>query len=445
MLQKSIIIMISGFAGFILLGSLLLSLPIATVGPPLDYIDALFTATSAVCVTGLIVVDTAKAFTGFGQIVILSLIQLGGLGIITFSVIMLLLLGKRVSLVQKEAFRMSQVGREFQFDLVTIGLRILAFVALTELAGIILLTVAFLRYFPIEVAVYHAAFQSISAFCNAGFSTFSTSMTQFSGDPFVLAPMMLLIVLGGIGFMVILDLEEKVRFGRPLTLQTRIVLQTTLVLLLLGAVLFFLTESGNSMAGKPLGEQVMGSFFHSVTCRTAGFNTVDYYQLTNATLVLTMLLMVIGGSPGSTAGGIKTTTAAIIYLTAAARLRGKHEPEFRNRSIEGRSVTEAITLTALVVLFIMVIGIGLQVSELGQAPHSKSPGGFLELSFETVSAFGTVGLSMGATPKLTPMGKILIICTMFIGRLGPLTFFSLLSLYLQKPKYKLYAESVMVG
>lgn len=445
MLRRSIIIIISAFASLVFVGSLLLSLPIAANGPALGFLDALFSATSAVCVTGLIVVDTATRFSLFGQIVILILIQLGGLGIITFSVVVLLILGKKIGLVHREALIMYRVGRELQFDIVKIGSRILAFVAITEFLGAVFLFFAFQRYFPWDEALYHAAFHSISAFCNAGFSTFTTSMTLFSGDPVVLIPMMALIIIGGIGFVVMFDLEDKIRSGKPFSLQTRMVLWTTAVLLILGAALFFILESNNSLIDKPLGEKILAGCFHSVTCRTAGFNTVDYYKLTNASLVLTMVLMVIGGSPGSTAGGIKTTTIAIIFLTAVARLRGKQEPEFHNRTIAGKTVTEAITLTSLVVIFIIVIGLGLQISELGNVPHNHIPGSFLELSFEAVSAAGTVGLSMGATANLSPAGKLLIIVTMFVGRLGPLTFFSLLSVFLRRPKYRLYTESVMVG
>ncbi|HUX08540.1 MAG TPA: TrkH family potassium uptake protein [Acidobacteriota bacterium] len=437
--------MLSAFTGLIIAGTILLCLPFATVGAPLNLLDALFTATSAVCVTGLVVVDTATAFSAFGQIVILALIQLGGMGIITFSVMVVMLLGRRASLVQREVLQTQKVGAEVELEPLEIGKRILAFVAIAEFVGIILLALAFLRYFPVDIALYHAAFQSISAFCNAGFSTFTTNMTAFSGDAFVLVPMMLLIVLGGLGFVVVIDFESIFRRGQRTTLQTRIVLATTAVLLLFGAVIFLLFESENVLAGKPLGEKLLASAFHSVTCRTAGFNTVEYYDLSNATLLLTMLLMVIGGSPGSTAGGIKTTTAAIIFLTALARLSGKQEPRFGNRNITGRSVTDAITLTVIVVVFIICVTLLLQVSELGPTSHSERRGAFLELSFETVSAFGTVGLSMGATPSLSPAGKVIIILTMFIGRLGPLTFFTLLSAFLRAPRYRLYSESVMVG
>jgi trk system potassium uptake protein TrkH len=437
--------MVLGFAGTIIAGAALLCLPFATVKSSIDPLNALFTATSAVCVTGLTVVDTATTFTTFGQLVILVLIQLGGLGIITFAALVMMVLGRRLSLYQRETIQVQQVGLEIEFEPLEIGKRIVGFVAITEFTGMVLLTVAFLRYFPIDIALYHASFQAVSAFCNAGLSTFSDNMMPFSGDAMVLVPMMVLIVLGGIGFVVVIDLEGIFRQGRKPTLQTRLVLVTTLVLLLFGALAFFLFEGGNVLKEKPLGEKILNSFFHSVTCRTAGFNTVNYYELTNATLVLTMLLMVIGGSPGSTAGGIKTTTAALIFLMAWARLKGRQEPEVGNRTISNRSLGDAVTLTVLMVIFVLAVCLLLQVGELGTAGHPERRGAFLELSFETSSAFGTVGLSMGATPTLSPVGKMLIILTMFVGRLGPLTFFTLLSTFMRKPKYRLYTESVMVG
>lgn len=221
MLRNTIIIVLGSFAALILLGTVLLSLPIATVGQPLTPLNAFFTATSAVCVTGLIVVDTATAFSTFGQLVILLLIQLGGFGIITFSVLIVLTLGRRITHYQREAFTLYRIGTEIQVDFIRIAKRILAFVFLAEACGAVILTFAFLRYYPWDVAMYHAVFQSISGFCNAGFSTFSDSLVAFGGDAFVLFPMMTLIVLGGIGFVVVLDLEEFFRSRRPLTLQSR--------------------------------------------------------------------------------------------------------------------------------------------------------------------------------------------------------------------------------
>lgn len=445
MLRKMLTSVFTGFAALCLAGAVLLMLPPASTGEPLNFLDALFTSTSAVCVTGLVVVDTATDLSLFGQLVVLGLIQLGGLGIITFSVMIVLLLGRRLNLMQKEILRLQRVGSNVKFDLARLGRGILAFVVVAELSGTIILSLAFLRYFPPHEALYHGLFQAVSGFCNAGFSTFSTSLARFGGDPLVLVPMMLLIIMGGLGFMVIVDINDSLRRREPLTLQTRLVIVMTLALLIGGTVLFYLIESGNVLKDKPLGEQVLASVFHSVTCRTAGFNTVSYLELSNATLILTIVLMIIGGSPGGTAGGVKTTTAMIIFLTAWARIRGRQEPQFGNRSLARRTVSDAITLSAIVAMLLLALGLLMQLTELGNKPHTENKGAMMELHFETVSAMGTVGLSMGATPNLSPLGRIIIIFTMFVGRLGPMTFFSLLGEHLGTQKYKLYEESVMVG
>ena len=437
--------MIAAFFGVIALGTLLLSLPAATVGEPLSLLDAFFTSTSAVCVTGLIVVDTATAFTTFGQIVILALIQIGGIGIISFSAVVILLLGRRVGLVQREVLTTQKVGIDLNIDLIQMGKRILAFVVLIEFAGTVLLAGAFMRYYPWDLALYHAAFHSISAFCNAGFSTFSDSLTAFAGDPVVQLPIMALIVLGGIGFVVVIDFERLLGRRHRLSLHTSIVLWATAVLLVAGAAFFLLLEWNNTLAGMDFGDKLLASAFHSVTCRTAGFNTIDYSGVSNASLVITMILMLVGGSPGSAAGGIKTTTAAIIALTAWASLRGQSQTLLGKRAVAARSVGDATTLTAITVLFVLVVSLGLQFTELGPTSHLLHRGSFLELSFETASAFGTVGLSMGSTPGLSAAGKLLIIATMFVGRLGPLSFFTLISAYRRTPRYRLYSEAIMVG
>lgn len=443
---RATILVITAFAVVILAGTLVLSLPISTVDGGIDPLDAFFTSTSAVCVTGLIVVDTAGKFTFFGQLTILALIQLGGLGVITYSAIVLVFAGRRLTLLQREVLSTAHAGTALQIDIRQIGKPVIIYVFVLESLGAVVLFFAFLRYFPVEQAFYHAVFHSVSAFCNAGFSTFRTSLMNYAGDWFVCMPIMVLIVTGGLGFVVVLDLYETYKFRKPLYLHTRLVAVTTIVLIVLGAVVFFLLENENILRGRPIDEQVLGSLFASVTCRTAGFNTVDYAALTQGSLMVTILFMVIGGSPGSTAGGIKTTAIAIIVLTAIARVKGKETPEFANRSIAQRSVADAITLTTISTVFILMLIMALQVTENGSVPHHKVTGALMELSFEGVSAFGTVGLSMGATAGLTVVGKFLIIIAMFIGRLGPLTFFSLLGRGgAKKQQYRLYSESVMVG
>lgn len=443
--MKATLLIISSFIFLIIVGTFLLSLPAMAVGEPLDLIDAFFTATSAVCVTGLIVVDTATRFTFLGQVTILILIQLGGLGLITFSALVLVGMGRRMSLLQREVISTSSVSSDLKVDLKQIGKPVVYYVVLSEGIGAILLFLAFLRHFPWDKALQHAVFHSVSAFCNAGFSTFSDSLMGFSGDWLVMLPIMALVVLGGMGFVVLLDVYETVKFKKPIYLHTRLVVVTTLVLLVAGAVIFFALEFNNVLEGKPFQEQILSSIFHSVTTRTAGFNSVDYYELTHGTLMTTLILMVIGGSPGSTAGGIKTTTAAVIFLMAKARLQQKPDPEFGNRAIASRSVADAITLIALSTIFILVVTFALQITELGNVSHSEVEGTLMELGFEGVSAFGTVGLSMGATSGLSFLGKIVIAITMFVGRLGPLSFFYVLGNLSRKQHYRLYSERVMVG
>jgi trk system potassium uptake protein TrkH len=444
-MRRATIGIFTGFFTLICFGTILLSLPISTVKGQIPLIDAFFTSASAVCVTGLITVDTATAFTLFGKIVILFLFQLGGLGVITFSALVLLSIGRRISLLQRDVIATTHGHTDLKFDLRQVAKPVLLYVAISEGVGTIVLFFAFLRYFPWHEAFCHALFNAVSAFCNAGFSTFSTSMISFSGDWLVCLPLMALIVLGGLGFVIVLDIYETVRFTKPIYLHTRLVFTTTVILLVAGAVLFFVLEVGNALEGKPLHEQVLMSMFHSVTSRTAGFNSVDCFSLTHGTLMVTISLMVIGGSPGSTAGGIKTTTVAIMVLTAISRIRGKQDTEFGGRAIAAKSVVDAVTLVALSTIFILFVIMFLQITELGTIPHEKAGGTLMELSFEGVSAFGTVGLSMGATPNLSVVGKILIAVTMFIGRLGPLTFFHFLESLRRRQQYRLHAESVMVG
>jgi len=442
---RATLLVFSLFAGAILVGTLLLLLPFATVDGSLAPIDAFFTATSAVCVTGLIVVDTATYFTPFGQLVILILFQVGGLGVITFGGLVLFFSHRRLSILQRDVIRISGIHHGIKYDAKAIIFPILKFALIAEGVGISLLFLGFLRYFSVGDALYHAVFHGISAFCNAGFSSFSSSLTQFAGDWWINGVVISLIIVGGIGFVVVVDLVERVRFGHRSLLHTKLVLVTTAILLAVGFFSFLALEQGTVLADKSIDEQVLISAFHSTTARTAGFNTVDYFHLSHGTLVLTIILMVIGGSPGSTAGGIKTTTIAILFITVVSRIRGKRDAEFANRAIAERSVINAITLLVLSVMYLMFIVLLLQITELGSVSHVEVEGSLMMLGFEAVSAFGTVGLSMGATPDLSIMGKLIISITMFIGRLGPLSFYSMLGSTARRHDVRLPSERVMVG
>jgi trk system potassium uptake protein TrkH len=444
-MRKATTLIISSFAVLILLGTIVLSLPFSTTAGSIPLEDAFFTATSAVCVTGLIVVDTATVYTLFGKSAILLMFQLGGLGIMTFSALVLIFLGRRISVLQRDVIHSTQGPQNIGIDLRQVARPVLLYVLLAEGVGTLVLWLSFLRYYPWDKALFHALFHAVSAFCNAGFSSFSDSLMPYSGDWLISLPVTMMIILGGLGFVVLLDVYETVRFNKPIYLHTKLVFSATLVLLIIGALSFLLLEGGNALDGKPLHEQLLMSIFHSATTRTAGFNTVDYASLTHGTLVITWILMMIGGSPGSTAGGIKTTTVAIVWLTAIARIKGKSDPEFGKRSIAKESVTDAITLMFLSSIFVLFVVLVLQVTELGSVSHSEAGGSLMKLMFEAISAFGTVGLSMGATPDLSFLGKMMIALTMFIGRLGPLTFFYLMGKRGRKQEYRLHAESVMVG
>jgi trk system potassium uptake protein TrkH len=415
------VLLVLSFAVLILVGTILLNLPMAWgPGRRIGALDALFTATSAVCVTGLITVDTARAWSPFGQGVILTLIQLGGLGILTFSTFFLLLLGRSLSLTQRSVLARTH-GRLTHVQVRGLLKRIVAYALGVEAVGAVLLTLAFTRDAGFASGIWQAVFHAVSAFCNAGFSLFSDSLEGYAGSWIVNLVVMGLILLGGIGFVVIADLESQIR--RPelrLSLHTKVVLSTTGILLAVGVLGFFFFEYHNILQDRSWGERLLVSLFQSVTPRTAGFNTVPYDRLTNSTLMLAIILMFIGGSPGSAAGGIKTSTAAILLGVLISRARGMRHATLFRRTVPERVVGEAIAIVLLSVLVIM------------------------GMTFVAVSAFGTVGLSMGETMGLRPSSKLVIILLMFVGRLGPLTVAVSLGRR-RRAEYQYAEEEVLVG
>lgn len=409
-------ILVLGFAIIIFIGACLLTLPIATEdGNGLPFLNALFTATSATCVTGLIVVDTGDTFTMFGEIVILALIQIGGLGFMTFATLLFLLLGKKISLKErlllKEAFNnISMAG------LVKLVKRILLFTALIELIGGLILSIRFSFDMPIGKAIYFGFFHSISNFNNAGFDLMGgfQGLTAYLADPFVVLTICALITIGGLGFIVMNELYEY-RETKRLSVHSKIVLSATVILTVGSTLLIFLFEYTNS---KTIGDltgmgKILGSFYQAVTPRTAGSNTLPIGDLTHSTLFLTILLMFIGAGSGSTAGGIKITTFAVLAATLWAQIRGKEDVVLFRRRIVIETILKALTVAMCGMVIVVFVTIFLSITE---QKHS-----FMMYLFEATSAFGTVGLSMGLTPELTPAGRILIILTMFAGRLGPLT------------------------
>ncbi len=430
------------FILLILTGAFLLCLPVCTVSG-ISFIDALFTSTSAVCVTGLIVLDTAKDFTFIGQIVILLLIQLGGLGIMTFSVALLSLMGGNVSI--KWRFTLQNMYSEVsKLPIRNILGRIIVYTFTIEITVSLILLTQFIQLYPLPEALWHSMFHSISAFCNAGFSTFSNNLMDYNGNSMVVVSIAIDIILGGIGFLVMSELFTSRTFNlkqmwRKLTLHTRIVLVTTLLLIFGGMFLFYFLEYNGILQNMSFKEKLLASFFQSVTSRTAGFNTVDIGMLREGTCLVLMFLMFIGGSPGSIAGGIKTSTFAILWLFLLSRLKGLRQIIVFERALAYDNVERAITLAVVSGLFIFFATFILVVVP------TLPKGEFLQSLFEVISAFGTVGLSLGLTPKTVPLERILLCVVMFTGRLGPLTLISALTMRKKTINIKYAEDHIMIG
>ena len=416
-------ILVGSFAGVILLGALLLMLPWAQ-RTPVGFLDALFTSTSAVCVTGLIVVDTATAYTHFGQTVIMLLIQAGGLGIMTFAAIAYQFLGKRMSLKSQAVLHGSFFQQDIGINFRKIFKQILWLTFITELVGATLMFLALgPRTHPGE-ALFSSVFHAISAFCNAGFSIYTENCMKPGLNLLFNGTIMGLIVLGGLGHMVIHELWQKVRVSLPkggdagearrLSAHSRVVLWMTGALIIGGALGLLIL--GFTARETTWGAKITAALFQSVTARTAGFNTVDIGLLPQASLLLLIILMFIGGSPASCAGGIKTTAFAISLAELRARLRGETEVNLLNRRIPKETLSRVAILFRLAAVWNILGFFLLLVTE------AKQPGmGMHNIIFEQISAFGTVGLSTGITDKLSAAGRMWIIATMFFGRLGPLT------------------------
>lgn len=436
---------VASFAALVLVGTLGLKLlPGLYTGQPLSWLDALFTSTSAVCVTGLVVVDTATVFTMAGQAWILLLIQLGGMGMLTFASLIIIALGQRMSLAHESGTVVAWEHDEL-IDRKRLVVDIVRFTLLFELAGAVLLYLIWAPRFGWGPAIWHAVFHSVSAFCNAGFSTFSDSMIGFQQSPATLLVIMALIVAGGLGFLTHEELFLRVKAIRRhasfrISLQTRLILAVTGLLIVLGAVLFALFEWRGELAELSWGDRLVNMLFLSVTPRTAGFNNVDYARLSDSSNLLTVLLMSIGGSPGSTAGGVKTTTIAVMALLAWSRLRGLESTNCFGRSIPEATTSRAVGLFVIATA-LMVAGVfALTATETG------AQGGMLSRMFEVSSAFNTVGLSMGLTYELSGSGRWTIILMMFLGRVGPLTIAAAMTLTRKAGREFRYAhEDVVVG
>ncbi len=404
-----------GFAAVIAIGTLLLMLPVSSQTHEFTpTLTALFTSTSAVCVTGLVVVDTGTYWSFFGQAVILVLFQFGGLGFMTSATALLLVLGRRIGLRQRmllsEALSLRGTG-----GLVRLVKWIILFTFIAEGAGVLVLFVRFVGHAPLPTALWQAIFHSVSAFTNAGFDLFGNfkSITGFQQDAPVLLTIAVLVILGGISFPVIMDTIKARRFSK-LTLNSKIVLTTTAILLSIGTVFYLIAESGNPATLGPLSlpYKLLNAFFHAVTPRSAGFSTISVGAMRYYSLFFTMVLMFIGGATASGAGGIKVSTLGLLIITVISTIRGHAQPRAFGRELHVQQIYRAL---AIVIIYLLIVAIAIILLTITEDFD------FLRVSFETVSAAGTVGLSMGITPMLSTAGRLIVTVLMFSGRLGPLT------------------------
>lgn len=426
------------FLGIIFLGSILLWLPFShQEGQTLPYIDALFVATSAVCVTGLTPINISEVLNPIGHTIMMLLIEVGGLGFMSVLLILALMFKKRVSiqsrLLIKDTLNLDNLGGSVKL------LKFVVKFSLTiQLIGALLLSTEFIPEYGLEKGIFFSVFHSISAFCNAGFDLFGDSLMSFTNNGFILVVISLLILSGGFGFIVWYDLIHYKK-DRKLSLHTKIALVVSLSLVVLGTVVFFFTDTTNSNG---LSNQLANSFFLSVTPRTAGFASLDYGTMSYAGIILTIVLMFIGGTSGSTAGGIKTTTLGVLMIQLFSLLKGRDNAEGFGRQIPLKTVMKAFMFAFFAMLICFVSSLVLAMTET--IPLQS---GIEYVLFEVVSAFATVGLTMGLTPDLTVFGKMLIMCLMFIGRVGLYTvIFALLRKnHAKQHKFNYASENVYVG
>lgn len=404
-----------GFASIILIGGILLSLPVASAnGQSIGFINSLFEATSAVCVTGLVVVDTGTDLSLFGQIVIITLIQIGGLGFMTAASLIFLALGKRITL--RERLVMQEALNQFNLEgLVRLTKNVIGVTFIIEGIGALLLSTRFIPLYGFKKGLYYSIFHAISAFCNAGFDLIGNyrSLTGFVDDVVINMTVMGLIILGGLGFSVILDIWHHRRF-KKLSLHSKLAVFMTVMLILIGTAFFFIVEYNNpyTLADKPLPIKILASLFQSVTPRTAGFNTIDQANLKDASKFMTILLMFIGASPASTGGGIKTVTASVIFFLTVSVVRGRDDIQVYGKRISHSIAHRAITITLISLM--LLIGVSMVLSLIEPQP-------FIDILFETSSALGTVGLASFDNGSMSTISKIFVMLTMFAGRVGPLT------------------------
>lgn len=424
--MQSTQIMVIGFATVILLGAMLLSLPIATQsGESIGFVDALFTATSAVCVTGLVMVDTASYWNGFGQVIIIILIQIGGLGFMTITTLFALIAKKKINLKERLLIQESLNQGDLS-GLVKLTRYVLLMTFFIEGIGALILSTVFIPQFGLLKGLWYSIFHSISAFCNAGFDLMGTvsgtfsSLTSYVNNFTVTITISMLIILGGLGFPVILDVIKHRKLNK-LTIHSRVAILTTAILILVGMVFILILEFNNPNTLGPLGigGKLLASLFQSVTSRTAGFNTIDLGLMHQSSIFIMIILMFIGASPASTGGGVKTTTIATLALTVRAFILGKEDIEINKRRIDASTVKKSV---GIFFIAITMVSFGTLIISTTETNFT-----LVEAGFEVVSAFATVGLSIGGSPDLSSIGKILIMIFMFMGRVGSLTIFMALA------------------
>jgi trk system potassium uptake protein TrkH len=426
-------IILASFLAILLPSALLLTLPLFSVSG-LSFIDALFTATSAISVTGLGVVDTSVHFTIEGKILLMLLMEVGGLGQMTLSAVLLYMFGLRLSLVQRNATR-EALGQSGSSNIQQLVKDIIVFAVVAQLMGLVLLACRWVPDMGWQQGLFYALFHAISAFNNAGFSLFSNSMVDFVGDPLVIFTLTTLLVFGGLGFTVISDIKRNGRKGfKSLSLHSKIMLMGTFVLLLIGMLLFWLLERNNTLSELPIATQWLASFFQSASARTAGFNSIDISQFSQPALLVMMMLMLIGAGSTSTGGGIKVSTFVVALGATWAFLRQQSHVVLFKRSVAWTMVTKSLAIIVVSFLVLVIAMFLLMITENAT---------FSLVVFETISAFATVGLSAGLTAELSETGKLIMVVVMVIGRIGPLTLAYMLAT--SKPTLLKYPEGTLLA
>lgn len=426
-----------GFAGLILIGAILLNLPMASQnGESVGFINSLFTASSAVCVTGLVVVNTTYHWTLFGQVVIIALIQIGGLGFMTMATIVALIMGKKISLKERLIIK-EQLNQETMSGLVKLTKYVILATFTIEGIGALLFSIRFIPIYGLKTGIWYSIFHAISSFCNAGFDLLGDSVVPYVGDYIINLTICGLIIAGGLGFSVYIDITRNRKFSK-FSLHTKLVLVITGTLLLMGTVLFYILESGNpeTLGSLTFSEKVLASFFQSTTPRTAGYYSVNMGALYDTSVFLLIILMFIGGSPGSTAGGIKTTTFGALVLTTISVIRGDKDVVAFKKRISYDVINKSISIIMIGLAVLLGVSFILTITEEAS---------FLDLVFETTSALCTVGLTRGITPNLTDIGKFILSITMYVGRVGPLTMAFAFSKHHKHAKYKYSEGNIIVG